>query len=89
MPFLRASVGFVTELRDYDAWHNGYDDPDSGLSWRLERVRAALDMAFDTVPGPIRLVSACAGRPARPPYVCLFSAAAPSKPIGTGTSLRA
>lgn len=59
--YLRASVASVAELRDYDAWHDGYDDPDSGLSWRLDRVRAALDVAFEAVPGPVRLVSACAG----------------------------
>ena len=51
----------MAELRDYDAWHAGYDDPRSSLSWRLERVRAALHDALDATPGTVRLISACAG----------------------------
>lgn len=51
----------MAELRDYDAWHAGYDDPKSTLSWRLDQVRAALDVAIDALPGPVRLISACAG----------------------------
>jgi hypothetical protein len=43
-------------------WHAGYDDPDSALSQRLrivqEHVRDALDAA---PPGPIRVISMCAG----------------------------
>jgi hypothetical protein len=34
-------------LRDYDAWHHHYDDPGSGLSWRLRRVQAHLGEALD------------------------------------------
>ena len=51
----------MAELRDYDAWHAGYDDPDSSLSWRLNRVQEALHVALDAVPGPVRLISDCAG----------------------------
>jgi hypothetical protein len=51
----------MTELRDYDAWHEHYDDPASGLSWRLGRVRAHLGGALDRRPGPVRILSACAG----------------------------
>lgn len=48
-------------LRDYDAWHAGYDDPGSTLSWRLGRVQAAIGRALDAAAGPVRVVSACAG----------------------------
>lgn len=51
----------MAELRNYDAWHAGYEDPGSTLSWRLARVRAALGGALDAVEGPVRLISACAG----------------------------
>jgi len=48
---------------DWHAWHQGYERPDSSLSRRLrvvqERVRLALD---DARPGPIRVVSMCAGQ---------------------------
>lgn len=44
-------------------WHADYDDPDSGLSRRLswvqDRLRVALD---DAPPGPVRLISLCAGQ---------------------------
>lgn len=51
----------MAELRDYRAWHADYDDPSSGLSWRLGVVRAYLRDALDAKPGPLRVVSACAG----------------------------
>ncbi len=54
-------MGCVTSLRDYDDWHQHYDDPDSSLSWRLRRVRAALHTALDGSTGPCRILSACAG----------------------------
>src|SRR5215207_10613103 len=54
-------MGRVTQLRDYEDWHRHYDDPDSSLSWRLRRVRAALHTALDRSPGPCRILSACAG----------------------------
>ena len=46
----------------YD-WHDGYNDPGTGLARRLvlvqERIRAALDEA---PPGPLRVISVCAGQ---------------------------
>lgn len=51
----------MTELRDYDEWHRQYDDPESGLSWRLRRVQAQLAAALDRTPGPVRILSVCAG----------------------------
>jgi hypothetical protein len=49
------------DLRDYDVWHAGYDDPNSTLSWRLQRVQTVIGRVLDTTDGPIRMVSACAG----------------------------
>ncbi len=49
------------ELRDYEEWHKGYDDPNSGLSWRLRIVRQAIRKALDDHPGPIRVLSLCSG----------------------------
>ncbi len=47
-------------------WHAPYEDPASNLSQRLaavqSMVRAALDEIPDTHPGPIRMVSLCAGQ---------------------------
>jgi hypothetical protein len=54
-------MGNVPSLRDYDDWHRHYDDPDSGLTWRLRRVQAHLRDALDRVAGPCRILSACAG----------------------------
>ncbi len=48
-------------MRDYEQWLQGYDDPASGLSWRLRTVQAAIAAALDRTSGPARLVSACAG----------------------------
>ena len=48
-------------MRDYVRWHDWYDDPGSGMSWRLRRVRHHLGVALDARPGPIRVVSSCAG----------------------------
>ncbi|HYN76092.1 MAG TPA: SAM-dependent methyltransferase [Candidatus Limnocylindria bacterium] len=48
--------------RDWVAWHQAYDRPGSDLSRRLEVVRAQLAAALDRCPpGPIRLLSLCAG----------------------------
>lgn len=47
--------------RDWHAWHAHYDDPASSLSRRLETVRASLRTLLLTAPGPVRLVSLCAG----------------------------
>jgi hypothetical protein len=50
-------------MKDWVAWHLGYDDPASSLSLRLERVRAHLARAIDEAPpGPITLISLCAGQ---------------------------
>jgi hypothetical protein len=51
----------VTGLRDYAEWHRGYDDPASGLSWRLRTVRDHIRRELDARPGPVRVLSACAG----------------------------
>jgi hypothetical protein len=48
-------------LRDYERWHERYDDPGSDLSWRLEVVRGHVRAALDRVAGPVRALSLCAG----------------------------
>jgi hypothetical protein len=48
---------------DWRAWHSGYEDPDSELGRRLALVRAQLRATLDRAPpGPIRLISVCAGQ---------------------------
>jgi len=50
-------------VRDWLAWHAGYDDPSSSLSMRLRVVRGHLSDALDAAPpGPVRLLSLCAGQ---------------------------
>jgi hypothetical protein len=50
-------------VTDWVRWHGAYDDPASPLSARLERVRWHLSRAIDRAPpGPVRLVSLCAGQ---------------------------
>jgi hypothetical protein len=50
-------------MRDWVAWHAAYDDPTSPLSTRLRVVRGHLSDALDAAPpGPVRLVSLCAGQ---------------------------
>jgi hypothetical protein len=50
-------------VRDWVAWHRGYEDPSSSLSARLRRVRYHLSRAIDRAPaGPVHLVSLCAGQ---------------------------
>ncbi len=51
----------MSGLRDYEQWHHAYDDPESGLSWRLQTVRGYIGDCFDQHPGPVRVVSSCAG----------------------------
>jgi hypothetical protein len=51
----------MDELRDYIDWHREYDDPTSGISWRLSVVRRYLNQAFDRLPGPVSVLSLCAG----------------------------
>ncbi len=57
----------MADLRDYIAWHRGYDDPDSGLSWRLRTVQDWLRRVLDERHGPVSpqesrsIISVCAG----------------------------
>jgi SAM-dependent methyltransferase len=53
----------VNDLRDYQDWHQRYDDPGSGLSWRLERVRHHIADALDRGggQGPMSALSVCSG----------------------------
>lgn len=46
---------------DWVKWHRAYDDPESRLSRRLAVVQAFLRRAIDERPGPLRIVSMCAG----------------------------
>jgi hypothetical protein len=49
--------------RDWVSWHDGYDDPSSSLSSRLQIVQAHLTHALTAAPtGPVSLVSLCAGQ---------------------------
>ncbi len=48
-------------VRDYLAWHEKYDNPGSTLSRRLALVREVLHAELDVRPGPVRVVSLCAG----------------------------
>lgn len=49
--------------RDWVKWHLAYDDPASGLSWRLGMVQAWIRRCLDVLPaGPIRAISMCAGQ---------------------------
>jgi hypothetical protein len=48
---------------DWRAWHEGYEDPDSGLGHRLVLVQEQVRAALDRVPaGPVRAISVCAGQ---------------------------
>jgi hypothetical protein len=50
-------------LRNYRAWHDQYEDPDSPLAGRLRIVQRRLDELLTAAPpGPIRLISMCAGQ---------------------------
>jgi hypothetical protein len=50
-------------VKDWVAWHAAYDDPASPLSTRLRVVRGHLAGALDAAPpGPVRLLSLCAGQ---------------------------
>ncbi|MGB7980517.1 MAG: class I SAM-dependent methyltransferase [Candidatus Nanopelagicales bacterium] len=49
-------------LRDYGDWHEEYGDPASILSVRLRHVQAAILDWLDRTPGPVRMLSSCAGQ---------------------------
>jgi len=49
-------------LRDYVAWHDAYADPTSSLSARLRQVQAEIAAWLDRTPGPVRVLSSCAGQ---------------------------
>jgi len=48
-------------LTDWREWHEEYADPESGLSWRRRAVQDRVRAFLDSRPGPVRVVSACAG----------------------------
>jgi hypothetical protein len=48
-------------LTDWREWHEEYADPASGLSWRRRAVQDRVRAFLDARPGPLRVVSACAG----------------------------
>lgn len=49
--------------RDWVAWHDAYDDPQTPLARRLVAVQARITEALDQAPpGPLRAVSICAGQ---------------------------
>ncbi len=51
------------ELRDYLDWHDDYERPGSPLHRRLQVVIGLVRQALDELPpGPVRLVSLCAGQ---------------------------
>lgn len=51
------------EMRDYLSWHDAYDRPGSPLHLRLLVVQDLIAAVFDqTPPGPIRVISMCAGQ---------------------------
>jgi hypothetical protein len=50
------------DTRDWVGWHSRYDDPASKISQRLVTVRSRIRDALDAAPpGPIPVVSMCAG----------------------------
>jgi hypothetical protein len=50
-------------LRDYVAWHDGYDKPGSRLHLRLLTVQDLIASVLDEAPpGPVRVISMCAGQ---------------------------
>ena len=50
-------------LRDYRAWHDHYDNPEHPLAVRLGIVQSRLSELLSAAPpGPIRLLSMCAGQ---------------------------
>lgn len=51
----------MTEFRDYDRWHDRYDDPQSDLSWRLSRVQQYIEQFLDQRDGRMQILSVCSG----------------------------
>jgi hypothetical protein len=50
-------------MRDWRAWHDGYDVPGSLLARRLAAVQERIRVVLDSCPpGPLRAVSICAGQ---------------------------
>ena len=65
MPSWRAAsvCDAAVVAHDWKSWHDAYDDPSSPLAIRLALVQAQLSIALALAPpGPIRLVSLCAGQ---------------------------
>lgn len=48
-------------MRDYVKWHQRYADPNSAISHRLRMIQALLIQELAARPGPLRLLSLCAG----------------------------
>jgi hypothetical protein len=44
----------VGRTSNYQDWHGRYDDPASGLGWRLRRVRRRIGAALDRHQGSVR-----------------------------------
>jgi hypothetical protein len=58
-----AVEGTAVEGMHWVRWHRAYEDPDSPLSARLRAVQSGLRAVLDhQTPGPIRVVSICAGQ---------------------------
>lgn len=55
-------MGCVTG-RDWYAWHQYYDDPDTSLAQCLAAVQGQIRAALDAAPpGPLHVISLCAGQ---------------------------
>ena len=53
----------AVKAKDWHAWHDDYDVPDSNLSRRLDVVQDRIRKALDGCPaGPLRVLSICAGQ---------------------------
>jgi len=46
----------------WSRWSDGYEQPDSNLSQRLSVVQERVREAIESAPGPLRLISVCAGQ---------------------------
>lgn len=53
----------MTSARDWEAWHRGYDDPNSSISRRLTVIQGHIADWLSAAPqsAPRRVVSACSG----------------------------